>query len=194
LPDSEIFRSPAPPVATLGVIADTHIPDRIRKLPSRVLEIFQTAGVTGILHAGDICIPTVLEDLSQVAPVTAVRGNRDWLFRTVLPPKTTLVLFGVTLGLTHGHGGWANYFRDKMRYVALGYRFDHYYQILRRDFPDSQVIVYGHTHRAENRRINGQLIFNPGSACCPIGIRHPPSIGLLHFYPGQQVIGQIIKI
>jgi predicted phosphodiesterase len=38
---------------TFGVIADTHIPDRAKHLPSMVLRTFERAQVNQILHAGD---------------------------------------------------------------------------------------------------------------------------------------------
>jgi putative phosphoesterase len=182
------------PLVTLGVIADTHVPDRYRKIPGKILELFRAAGVTRILHAGDISIPSVLAELSQVAPVTAVRGNRDWALRSTLPVKTTLSVAGLSVGLTHGHGGWIPYFLDKLAYIPNGYQFERYYRLLLRDFPRAQVIVYGHTHFPENRWENGQLVFNPGSACCPAHAARVPSIGFLRFYGGQKVVGEIVEI
>jgi predicted phosphodiesterase len=38
---------------TFAVIADTHIPDRAKHLPSTVLRTFERAQVNQILHAGD---------------------------------------------------------------------------------------------------------------------------------------------
>ena len=35
------------------------------------------AGVDLILHAGDIVLPTVLDQLEEIAPVLAARGNND---------------------------------------------------------------------------------------------------------------------
>ena len=61
----------------LGVISDTHIPDRARRLNERVIPVFREAGVSAILHAGDVSTPRVLKQLEEVAPVYATRGNRD---------------------------------------------------------------------------------------------------------------------
>jgi putative phosphoesterase len=67
---------------TLGVIADTHIPDRARSLDPQLLSIFDAAQVKAILHAGDVCVPRILDELGEIAPVHAVRGNRDlWALR-----------------------------------------------------------------------------------------------------------------
>ncbi len=68
-------------MTTLGLISDTHIPDRAAELNPRVLQIFEEARVSQILHAGDIMNQTVLDELAQVAPVQAVCGNRDvWIY------------------------------------------------------------------------------------------------------------------
>ena len=67
---------------TLGIITDTHIPQRIEALPPRVFEVFR--GADRILHAGDINSRRVLDQLAEIAPVDAVAGNAD-LFRHGLP-------------------------------------------------------------------------------------------------------------
>ena len=67
---------------TLGIITDTHVPQRIKALPPRVFEVFR--GVDRILHAGDINSRRVLDQLAEIAPVDAVAGNAD-LFRHGLP-------------------------------------------------------------------------------------------------------------
>jgi len=56
--------------ARIGVISDNH-----GHLDPAVLEVF--AGVTHIIHAGDIMDPEILDALRKVAPVTAVAGNMD---------------------------------------------------------------------------------------------------------------------
>src|SRR5881397_1252312 len=59
---------------TLGVISDTH--GLIRQEALEAL-----AGVAFIIHAGDVGTPQVMEALSGVAPVYAIRGNvdcQDW--------------------------------------------------------------------------------------------------------------------
>src|SRR5512143_3962257 len=96
-------------MTTLGVIADSHIPDRMRDLPQGVYPAL--AGVEAILHAGDVCTQRVLDALAAIAPVYAVAGNRDFFLK--LPLERQLTFDGVTIGLTHGHGGWRGYLREK---------------------------------------------------------------------------------
>jgi putative phosphoesterase len=64
-------------MTTLGVLADTHIPDRVPTLNPRVIQVFRQAQVSAILHAGDVSVPQVLAELEKIAQVYAVRGNRD---------------------------------------------------------------------------------------------------------------------
>src|SRR2546426_7380542 len=54
----------------IGVIADTH--GLLR--PEAIVAL---RGSDFIIHAGDIDEPVILENLSALAPVTAVRGNVD---------------------------------------------------------------------------------------------------------------------
>ncbi len=67
-------------VIRVGVVADTHVPDRAIDIHPALIPQLKAAGVQRILHAGDVCAPSVLEQLGEIGPVTAVRGNRDWLF------------------------------------------------------------------------------------------------------------------
>ena len=59
----------------IGVISDTHIPERASAIPPQVLEGFK--GVDLILHAGDLVDLSVLEELKKIAKVRAVVGNMD---------------------------------------------------------------------------------------------------------------------
>src|SRR5512140_1331262 len=104
---------PDNPVFVAGVVADTHIPDRAPGMHPQVSTALRQAGVSLILHAGDICTPRGLDELRKIAPVEAVRGNRDWSFIPALPLVRRLELGGVVVALMHGHGGFLNYLRDK---------------------------------------------------------------------------------
>ena len=54
----------------IGVLSDTH-----GYLDPAILDLF--AGVTHIIHAGDIVDAGILTALAAVAPLTAVSGNLD---------------------------------------------------------------------------------------------------------------------
>lgn len=179
---------------TLGVIADTHIPDRRSSLDERVLSVFETAKVARILHAGDISTPRVLAQLEEVAPVHAVRGNRDWVALRHLPFHLELTFDGVRIGLAHGHGRFVNYVIDRVDYITRGYRLEMFQPRLMKAFPRAQVIVFGHTHRPLNIFTDGILLFNPGSPHFPDVKSNAPSVGLLHIHARGGITGEIIKL
>ncbi|MFN7036305.1 MAG: metallophosphoesterase family protein [Bellilinea sp.] len=101
----------------VGVIADTHVPDRVDGLHPDLEDILRSEKVDAILHAGDISSPAVLKQLEQIAPVFAVRGNRDWAFRNTLPWSRMLNMGGLRILLTHGQGGLGDYLVDKIWYL-----------------------------------------------------------------------------
>ncbi|HRN50072.1 MAG TPA: metallophosphoesterase family protein [Anaerolineales bacterium] len=171
---------------TLGLIADTHIPDRKRGLDARILPALRQAKVSAILHAGDISTPAVLHTLGEVAPVLAVRGNTDWFRSTDVPNVRHLEFGRVNIVLTHGHINWPTYIRDKLAYILYGPRsFEFFTQRMLDSFPDADVIVFGHTHEALLRHYGAQLVVNPGSACCPVMPGRHPSYALLHIADGK---------
>jgi putative phosphoesterase len=179
---------------TVGVISDTHIPDRVDRIHPQIVSIFREAHVEQILHAGDISIPSVLTELGQVAPVLAVRGNRDLIFDSSLPNLRLIELAGVKVALMHGHGGWINYFRDKLVYFRSGYQIERYIPKLIDAAAGARVIIFGHTHFPENLWRDGKLLFNPGSASSSISRKLGPSVGILRFYTGGTVESEIIKM
>lgn len=180
-------------MTVLGVIADTHIPDRKRYLNPAILPIFRDAGVEAILHAGDISVPDVLQQLEQIAPVHAVRGNRDWVRLGYLPFRQRLSFNGVTIALVHGHGHLREYLVDKLHYAVHGMQVERYQDRLLQIYNQANVIVYGHVHIPCNQWIDRQLLFNLGSACCPAK-KFTPSVGLLQIHSGGQVQGEILEL
>lgn len=118
----------------IGLIADTH-----GLLRPEALAFL--AGSHHILHAGDIGTPAILEALSALAPVTAVRGNNDTgAWAGLLPPTVHLALAGLSLCLHH----------DRNDIGPLPAR--------------TRVLVTGHSHRPLLQDEGGLLHINPGSA------------------------------
>ena len=179
---------------TIGVIADTHIPDRGRQIPPKALELFRQAQVSQIIHAGDISLKSALIPLQEIAPVTAVRGNRDLLIFDNLPWTQTLNVEGVTIGVAHGHGSWPRYIHDRAQlFFGSLKKFSYYENIARGMLPDTKVVVLGHNHAPANYWIEDQLVFNPGSPAHPNPAvpNLKPSIGYLHV-DGHNVEGEIV--
>lgn len=122
----------------IGVVSDTH-----GHLPPGLKRVF--AGVGHILHAGDVGKEQVLQGLEAMAPVTAVRGNMDrgeWARR--LPWEMETEVDGVCITLGH--------IEEKMNLRG------------RREKGKPLVVVSGHTHVSEVRRVGTTLFLNPGSA------------------------------
>jgi hypothetical protein len=117
-------------MTTLGIVADTHVPQRLAQLPDRLADALR--GVDLILHAGDITSRQVLIDLEKIAPVQAVAGNAD-LVGHGLPLTRVIDIAGRRIGLVHGHGGWAKYLAGKVR-DRLGYREEYYLKIVAASF------------------------------------------------------------
>jgi len=178
----------------IGVIADTHIPDRVGALHPDIIPIFQQREVDLIIHAGDISSPDVLRQLEQVAPVQAVMGNRDWWRFRGLPALKIIIIKEVKLLLTHGHGHLFSYLWDKIPYLLSGYRFERFYRKFTRLNQDFDIVIFGHSHRSENRWVEGRLYFNPGSAYDPLRNQSGPSIGLIEIGEGKEIRAEIIRL
>ena len=121
---------------SVGLISDTHGLLRPEALAA-------LRGSRYIIHAGDIGDPSVLSELGQIAPVTAVRGNNDtgpWARK--LAETEVLRVADTAICVIHdlaqlvvdpAEAGW-------------------------------QVVVAGHSHRPKEERRDGVLYVNPGSA------------------------------
>lgn len=132
----------------IGILSDTHEQMLFMK---KAVERFNSAGVDLVLHAGDIISPICAGVLSGLRMrMVGVFGNNDGekdLWRQRITPW----------GELHGESFEAEYERKKLilmhepRWVdalAASQCFD--------------VIVYGHTHKVDNRVVGKTLIINPG--------------------------------
>lgn len=171
----------------VGVVADTHIPDRVNALhPALEIELLQKK-VQLILHAGDLSTLAVVRSLEKIAPVLAVTGNRDFLLSKEIPMEQHLKIYGNEVVLVHGHISPGIYWTDKLEYITRGYSFERYQQRLARRYPFARVIVFGHTHHPENQQKGEQLFFNPGSVSHGDYLDRAAYYGLLKFYKGGRI-------
>jgi putative phosphoesterase len=146
----------------IGVVADTHCPEFLDRLPDRLFKVL--AGVDLILHAGDVDAAATLEELGRIAPVQAVRGDHD---RNVLslPASRELVIEGKRIVMLHGNRSrWIEEPQTLLWTLSLGHYHPHRRlpALLRRRFPEADVIVFGHTHRPLIDADGRALVFNPG--------------------------------
>ncbi|WP_299026492.1 metallophosphoesterase family protein [uncultured Thermanaerothrix sp.] len=179
---------------TIAIVADTHVPDRFKHLHPQLLSTLRRHNPDLILHAGDICAPKVLRTLATLAPVVAVRGNRDWAFQNILPWKRDFTLGGVMITLTHGHGSWRTYLLDKWQYLFNGYQPERYRRRLLALAPTARVIIFGHTHRPIVEWYQERLFLNPGSASAGVKPNDLPSFGVLRIQSPEQVSASIYPL
>jgi uncharacterized protein len=175
----------------IGVISDTHVPDRSLDIPEQVINSLKTEKVDLILLGGDISVPRVITLLETLAPVKAVRGNRDFLLLGKVPMLQQFEVFGVKFALMHGHMNFFVYWLDKFQYVFHGYNKERYIRRLPKAAPDAKVIVFGHTHHAENFWFENRLYFNPGSTSYGDITTRQRTWGIIEVYEDGQVNGTI---
>lgn len=135
----------------LAIIADTH-----GVLDERIAA--EVAACDAVLHAGDICGAHVLDELALLCgQVVAVAGNNDLNSPSgrqtsaslePLPLTVRVELPGGHLTMEHGHR----------------YGDSPSHDILRSNWPESRVIVYGHTHKQFWDRDSVPWVINPGAA------------------------------
>jgi putative phosphoesterase len=137
----------------IAVLADTHV-NKLEYLPKKIIDALSTVDL--IIHAGDFTDVQLLKELKRLREVKAVRGNMDSReVKTVLPVKEVVEIENKRIGITHGSGGpWG--IEERVRKMFESDRID--------------IIVYGHSHRPQNKVINGILFFNPGKAADSFGI------------------------
>lgn len=155
----------------LGVIADTH--GTLRK---EVFEVF--AGVDHILHGGDVGSRDVLVELEALAPVTAVYGNTDGFeVRQRCPRVARLELDGLYITVTHG---------DQFGSPGPAR--------LHREFPEADIIVYGHTHRPLLELVDKTVtVMNPGAAG-PARFDLLPSVGIMELEVGLPPRARLVPL
>src|SRR3954451_22485566 len=142
----------------IGLVSDTH--GLVRDSLFTAL-----AGVSQILHAGDVGGRDILDALSALAPVQAVYGNVDPM-DGLLPAQIALEVGGISIHVSHGHElGSPTPARLLSRYSA-------------------DILVFGHTHRAVVERQDGRLVVNPGAAG-PKRFNLKPSVAILRIANGS---------
>ena len=132
----------------IGVIADTHIPDRAKDIPQKILEDFK--GMDMVIHAGDFVDLSVLDKLKSVCRnVKAVWGNMDpYEVRKNLPEKEVIKVANYKIGIMHGYGH-----PNKLIELMT--------EVFKDD--DVDLIIFGHAHSPLKKKIGNILYFNPGS-------------------------------
>ena len=148
----------------IGVISDTH-----GLLRPEALAALQ--GSEHIIHAGDIGDAAILDELREIAPLTAIRGNVDRdAWANSLPNTNALEIGGITIYVIH------NLQELDLKPEAAGFA----------------AVIYGHTHIPKSEIKNGVLFFNPGSAG-PKRFRLPVTLGKLQIR-NQRLRAEIVQL
>ena len=120
----------------IGLISDTHGLMRPEALAA-------LAGVSHIVHAGDIGSAQILTLLRTIAPVTAVRGNNDkGAWASAIAETEVLEIDGKSIYVLHDLA------ELDLNPEAAGFR----------------VVVTGHSHKPAISQKGAVLYVNPGSA------------------------------
>jgi len=163
-------------VTHVVVLADTHIRrGTTRRLSDTVYDHLERADL--ILHAGDVVVGDVLDELSGFATVHAVLGNNDVELVGLLPETRLFDVDGVRVAMIHDSGPSTG---------RAGR--------LRRRFPDADVVVFGHSHIPwDTDGLDGQVLFNPGS---PTERRAQPhrTLGTLDLDGGRVIARRIHRV
>ncbi len=165
----------------VGLIADTHIPRDAKILPPHVKEAFRDVNL--ILHAGDIYLPEILDELETIAPVLAARGNGDYDFPedNRMGEVQVFNVAGLDIGLTHAinYPGSTQFPCDR--------------DIVRQCGRPVDVIVFGDTHIAMVEKYNSTLLVNPGSPTLPNGRFELGTVGILEI-TGHKARAYIVQL
>lgn len=149
----------------LGILSDSHDDEpNIEK----AIKIFNETKVDHIYHAGDIHTPRMLDrimDIRSPSTFDAVFGNSDTL-------KTEFCK--INGGRFNFHYGFLKFVHEKKRFLMT-----HDPENIERFAGDEKFdcIIYGHTHLASAKMINGVLHINPGETARKRSVN--PSIAIL---------------
>ena len=133
-------------------------------------EVVETLkGCEAILHGGDINNPEILDKLNGIAPTYVVRGNNDKEWAQDLPETASFELFGLRFFMVHNK-----------KYIP-------------KDLENTDVIVYGHSHKYEEKYEGELLLINPGS-CGPGRFIQPITLAVLEVEDDRSYRARKIEI
>lgn len=160
----------------IGVISDTHIPDRAKAIPQHILDEFKKMDM--VIHVGDLVELKVLDQLKSVCKnVVAVRGNMDpYEVKKILSDKEIVEVGKYRIGVMHGYGAPIKLI-EQLTEEFKGELVD--------------IIIFGHSHTSCNEKRGDVLFFNPGSATDKVFAPYN-SYGIIEI--NDKIEAKIIKI
>ena len=135
----------------IGLISDTH--DNFKSIESAV-KIFNDKGISYVIHAGDITTPEAVEAFDGVKLI-GVLGNND------IDKQGLDNAFEKIGGKLKGE--FCEIEEDDLLIASYhGTNFKKRDALIQSGKYD--VVVYGHTHKVENRVVGKTIVINPGTA------------------------------
>jgi uncharacterized protein len=135
----------------IGLISDTH--DNIQNIQNAV-SLFNDTHVSFVIHAGDIVSPRAVEAFTGVKLI-GVLGNND------------LEINGLTNAFDKIGGQLKGEFCE-MEQDDLIFAIYHGTNLRRKESlihsGRYDVVICGHTHKAQNKKVGKTLVVNPGTA------------------------------
>ncbi len=133
----------------IGIISDTH--ENMKAIASAV-RIFNSRGVSRVFHAGDLISPITYREFKKLdCPMTCVFGNNDGDRKYLREKYSGLAEFyDFFSGSVGGLKIFMNHYPDFVNEIASLGAYD--------------VVIYGHTHRTDIRKIGSTLVINPGES------------------------------
>ena len=119
------------------------------------------AGCDVIIHGGDINKPEIIDRLKEIAPVYVVRGNNDKEWAENIPESLTFQI-------------------EQCRFFVV-----HNRKFVPKDLHDTDVVIYGHSHKYAEQMANGVLWLNPGS-CGRLRFGAPLTLAVLTIEDGVE--------
>ena len=157
----------------IWVVSDTHLKSG-QILPKAFTKKIDREDI--IIHLGDFTSPGIIDQLQCLARLEAVSGNCDPpSIRNRFPAKKVVEISGRKIGLIHGGGGYSGTV-DRVESLFCG---------------KVDAALFGHTHSPYHAKVNGTIIFNPGSLSQGRG--GPETFGLLHL-DAEGIWGEVIEL
>ncbi len=130
----------------VGIMSDSH--DDMQRLADAV-DFFNSKGVTYVIHAGDLISPFTFEALGKLdCPFSAIFGNNDG-DRLLLHHKSEGTVEPQPMILAIGERkAIVVHEPASVEALAKSGEFD--------------VVIYGHTHTQDIRKVGETLVINPG--------------------------------
>ena len=159
----------------IGLLSDSH--DNLTMI-RRAMSLFRSAECSLVIHAGDIVAPFAAAELAQAgSPVHAVFGNCDGErvglvrafqeFGEIREGPWSLEHAGLTILVTH--------IEDSRLTTKLRTTWD--------------LLVCGHTHKAEVRKQENRMVVNPGETCGWVN-----GIGTVALFDPEKRIAEVIPL